>query len=290
MTQITQLMFVRKLNAPNDELVNSIISAITARAIEKHYKIITEHQVGLSEPTLLIISVGGDGTMLYAMRLAAKHHCLCTGFHAGHLGFLNDFGSDTSLEESIDVLFDIIQDSAKIHLHTEERSSISVLGINDIPVQPHDALALNEIALSRIYSDQILQYTLNINGRNVGTHRANGVLISTPTGSTAYALSAGGAVVYPNAEIIQIVPVAPNTLSSRPLIIPMYVKDGYPTTIKVTIHDSDNSIRVDGTKTAYGDSIKSIVMQPVLKTRILHSPTWNFFNTLTNKLGWYSRS
>lgn len=290
MTQITQIMFVRKLNAPNDELVNSIIGAITARAVEKHYKIISQCDLGLAAPTTLIISVGGDGTMLFAMRLAARHHCVCTGFHAGHLGFLNDFGSDTSLEGSIDSLFDIIQDSDKLRMHTEERSSISILGINDKIVQPHEALALNEIALSRIYSDQILKYTLNINGRNVGTHRANGVLISTPTGSTAYALSAGGAVVYPNAEVIQIVPVAPNTLSSRPLIIPMYAKDNYPTTIKVTIHDADNSIRVDGTKAPYGDKIETIVMQPVLKTRVLHSPSWNFFNTLTNKLGWYSHS
>lgn len=291
MPLITKILFVRKLNAPTNEQVSNIIQAISMRAIAGGIEIVDESSITLAEPTLLIVSVGGDGTMLYAMRLAAKHHCLCTGFHAGHLGFLNDFASDEDINGAVDTLFDVLGDTWKMHTYTEERMSISVLSMNGFPMEPSKSLALNEVAVSRVYSDQLLEYTLNINGQNVGTHRANSILISTPTGSTAYALSAGGAIVYPSSSVLQLVPVAPNTLSSRPLIIPMFTQDNYPTTISISIHGGDASVRVDGTKPTFnGDEITQLVMQPVLATRILHSPKWNFYNTLTNKLGWFNGS
>lgn len=297
MTQLTKILFIRKLNAPDSDRVDKIIQRISIGAMSyATFEIIQEFHLPLYKTCqdVLIISVGGDGTMLYAMRLAAQYNSVCTGFHAGKLGFLNDFGAETDeeLESSVEKLLSIIRNfSQDYSSNIETRTSIQIKAINGITIQETiPPIAFNEISISRLYSDQMVDYDLYIDGLLAGNHKANSLLVSVPNGSTAYAMSAGGAIIYPTAEVIQLVPVAPATLSSRPLIIPM---DNHtlnaPTTIQVVVNGPpDTSIRIDGNKISqYDQPITSLTIQKSNKAKILHSNQWNFFTTLTTKLGWY---
>ena len=287
---LNHICFVRKLNAPDTPEVNNLIERITVLAEQYNIKIVNERQ--LVPHDTLIISVGGDGTMLHAMRLSANAMVVCTGFHAGNLGFLNDFSAVNNVTQSINALFDMLTDRTLYEANLESRTALRVSLFNDIEVNTVDfPISFNDIAVSRMSSDQILEYELLVNGDSIGTHKANSILVSTPTGSTAYSLSAGGSIILPTANVIQIVPVAPNTLASRPLIIPDRQDDGTPVEIIVRPKPSIEytSLRIDGRKPMITnvDQIYEVrITMNSMKARILHNPNWNFFNTLATKLGW----
>jgi NAD+ kinase len=148
---------------------------------------------------------------------------------------------------------------------------------------------MNEVSIANSQSDSAVEYHLRINQHYAGLHRANSVVISTPTGSTAYALSAGGAIVYPSLSVVEIVPVAPLTMASRPIIV------SGDATIEVEARIRDGgSISARGDGLLFGNyvtdtsemSVKFTVSVHPNKARLLHAPDWNFFEVLTNKLGW----
>ena len=288
MNAIDNIYFVRKLNAPDNPIVHDLIAAITIKAAEHGINIIPtlpEDVLELRNLKTLVISVGGDGTMLQAMRISSKYSCACTGFHAGKLGFLNDFSATTNIDDSIHQLFQLLTDQVIFYSYLENRIPIRVSLLNNVRSTINPPLSFNEVAISRLYSDQILEYDLCIDGEYLGTHRSNSLLISTPTGSTAYSLSAGGSIILPHAEVLQIVPVAPNTLASRPLIIP--IRHGHNLVqVDVKPLNIDAAMRIDGMKIELHEQLTSITVEAGPVATILHNPKWSFFNTLATKLGW----
>ena len=147
----------------------------------------------------MLVVVGGDGTILKVAALCAIHNVPILGINLGTMGFLTEFE-----QECVPKLGDII---AKKKYEVDKRTLLSV----------QDALALNEVAVIR--KDGLLKVTVSIGGRAGDTYNSDGFLVSTPTGSTAYSLSCGGAIIDPNAPVISLTPINAFSLYSRPVVV-----------------------------------------------------------------------
>lgn len=225
----------------------------------------------------LIIAVGGDGTMLQAMKLAAKYDATAYGINLGNLGFLTE---ETYKAGLIDLLASAIPYLLEAHPNSfkvEHRSIISLMGTNRI--------AVNEFSIFREEPDSMVYYNIIVDGMNAGFHRANSLLISTPTGSTAYSLSAGGALLIPNLNVMQIVPVAPFTLTSRPILV------SGNSTIELkawggNVQVKSDGATIDGKRNATKQKPYNASFTSDKSAKVLTRHNQQFFSKLTQKLGW----
>jgi NAD+ kinase len=187
---------------------------------------------------------------------------------------LADFSSDKVIET--------LQSAWNDRLQCDERSVLKAL-INDT-----EYYALNDFVISCTLSDTTMQYSLMVHDGFAGNHLANGVIISTATGSTAYALSVGGAIIMPSLDVMQVVPIAAQTLTSRPLI----VSGSGGVSIKFqNIEDRPVTVRADGNPIDVEFNQKNVFGFVDIKTsnyvvKLLHHHSWNHFDILTQKLGW----
>lgn len=272
----TSVHIVRKLNDPDSTKVNRAIEVITS-AIPPNVKILKDSYDCKSNT--LIIAVGGDGTMLHAMRIAAETRSSVIGVNLGRVGFLTDFSvDDTNSVRTF--LINLFNGNASMYIEGRVMVRATIAG------QIWDAVAGNEVSISREESDSMINYRLTIDGVSAGIHRANSILVSTPTGSTAYSLSAGGALMMPNMRALQLVPVAPLTLTSRPIIVDANAR------IDLDVWGGALALRADG---QFGkvDGIytedrpcKVTIKRTPFDVQVLHNSDWNFFDVLTSKLGW----
>ena len=157
----------------------------------------------------LVVAIGGDGTMLHAARLASPHSVPVLGVNRGRLGFLADIGSQDVRDRLDEILGGrFVQDRRAMLAATltSARSSLSGLALNDVVVQ-------------KWQTGRTLDFETWIDGRYVNTHRADGLVVATATGSTAYALSCGGPILYPELDALVLAPICPHTLSDRPIVI-----------------------------------------------------------------------
>lgn len=280
-----KIFIVPKINETNLELIGIVCKAI--RTAAENTNVITA-QVFTNEEVdseTLIIAVGGDGTMLSAMRIAAEKGAIATGINLGNVGFLTDIGFDRNDSfarvKLTNDLIEIFEDPESYTIENRMSLTATRNQNGDFFCENH---MFNEFVISNTYSDEIINYHLSIDGVDAGNHRANAIIIGTPTGSTAYTLSNGGALLYPSMNVIQIVPVAPLSLTSRPIIVP-----GSSTiTIDVTT-DKTLTLRGDGQRLRVFPDQEPVTLGFIkypLDTRILHPKGWNFFDMLTNKLGW----
>lgn len=265
---------VPKLNSEHDPKVQAVLEVIrkTAKQMGSHEVTIVDIR-----PNTLIIAIGGDGTMLEAMRVSARTGATAIGVNLGRIGFLTEVDNQRQLAHTIAAAFLLRTDT-----FVEERILLETSVGN--------ALAVNEVSVSQLYADSMITYQLRVGNVNAGIHRANGILIATPTGSTAYSLSVGGALMMPDMKAIQIVPVAPSTMTSRPIIVPSR------TPVELLVWGGDVTVRTDGqiVDTAQeGDKVPTrdnpyrLTIAPYKHTaNILHFDGWNFFDVLTEKLGW----
>lgn len=274
-TQFNSIFVVPKLNAAEDPTILKVTGLILTTASRLNVEVLLTSPEVKSDT--LVIAVGGDGTMLEAMRVAARADATAIGVNLGRIGFLTDISVQEHLTHAIAAAILRLTDT-----FIEER----------LLLEPSfgNMLAINEVSISQLYADAMITYRLIIGEVDAGVHRANGLLISTPTGSTAYSLSVGGALMLPEMDAIQIVPVAPSTMTSRPIIVPS------TTSIKLQVWGGDVTVRADGqilgSATIAGrsptkaDPYKVTVKPYERKAKILHFSGWNFFDVLTEKLGW----
>lgn len=232
----------------------------------------------LGEVCDLVIVVGGDGSMLGAARALVSHATPVLGINRGNLGFLTDITPE-NLEEQVD---EVLQGNYL----TEQRFLLDLeVRRDDIPMGQGDAL--NDIVLHPGKSTRMISFELYIDGQYVYRVKADGLIISTPTGSTAYALSAGGPIMHPRLDAIVIVPMYPHTLSSRPIVI------GADAEIKIIIaSDMDiyPLVSCDGQNhltCAPGDTLH--IKRKAQKLRLLHPFEHNFYQVCRDKLGWENR-
>ena len=168
-----------------------------------------------SQPMDLIITLGGDGTLLHTARLAALLGAPILGINFGHLGFLTNSSQHGVIPLLADALADEICREERINLHI----TVECEGDDEQPAnEPRDFFALNDIAIARGAMGHIVDFSLEVSGDLVAHLRGDGVIVSTATGSTAYALSAGGPLVGPSHRGMIIAPLAPHTFKSRSIV------------------------------------------------------------------------
>lgn len=234
--------------------------------------------VGLGKACDLAIVVGGDGNMLGAARVLARFDVAVLGVNRGNLGFLTDLSPENFEQPLTDVLHG--------NFVTEKRNLL------EISVHRHGTIkssnsAVNEAVLHADKVAHMIEFEAYINNEFVYSQRSDGLIISTPTGSTAYSLSGGGPILSPDLDAMSLVPMFPHTLSSRPLV----VSGNSEICLKVAdTNDAHLQISCDShviLAVMPGDDI--YIRKHPAPLRLVHPPGYSYFHVLRNKLGWGSK-
>lgn len=223
----------------------------------------------------LIISIGGDGAMLYAGNIAARFDVPLLGINRGRLGFLADVGPEQMLDSLDHVLAGNYSADSRLLL----AARVQKPGGEAI-----EALALNDVVLQRRESGRMVDIVTKVAGKYVNTHSGDGLIVATPTGSTAYALSCGGPIIEPHLDAVVIVPVCPHTLTDRPIVI----SAGQEIEIRVLERrDTKAEVSVDGrTIDEISPEDTLTIRSAEQRIRLIHPPGLDFFEILRNKLFW----
>ena len=280
------------------EAVQKLFDALTAFGIEplidrpffdylkdEMHVSIPEHQLITDDgfEADFAVSMGGDGTFLTtAMRVGEKQIPIL-GINTGRLGFLADFSLDDimqtlqNLQEGLlrKELCNVLQVVSK---GQGARSKEQGAGLQGYP------FALNEVAVLKHDSSSMISIRVDLDGEYLTTYQADGLVINTPTGSTAYALSVGGSVMLPGSQIIGLVPVAPHGLTVRPLILP----DNLDITLTVESRSHNFLVAIDGRSESLQDTTRLTIRKAPYQVTVLKRPDTTFLHTLRSKLLWGS--
>ncbi len=191
----------RKLNVALEETAAGLFTSAQARSLSA---------AAIGVEIDLAIVVGGDGTMLHVARQLAVHRVPLIGINLGRLGFLTDIPKDSMLERLAKVLDGDFRSEERILLKVELLREGRVV---------HTASALNDVVVNKGQLARLIEFEVLVDGEFVSSTRADGIIVATPTGSTAYALSAGGPILHPTLPALALVPICPHTLSNRPVAI-----------------------------------------------------------------------
>jgi NAD+ kinase len=223
----------------------------------------------------LIIAVGGDGTMLYAASLVNDLDVPLLGVNRGRLGFL----ADVSPAATLDVLDQILEGNYSIESRLRLKATLATQGGTE-----KSAVGLNDVVLQRRNTGRMLDFDAHIAGRYVNTHMGDGLIVATPTGSTAYALSCGGPIIEPQLDAIVMVPICPHTLSDRPVVIPA------AHSVEVSLRereDTNAEITVDGH--FLGELLPTdrlTISSDATRISLIHPPGYDYYEILRSKLHW----
>lgn len=223
----------------------------------------------------LVIVIGGDGTMLNAARSLVRYEIPLLGINLGRLGFLADISPDEMIAKLDEILAGEYLVEERIMLH-------ALIGREGEAASASDAL--NEVALHKWNTARMIEFDVCIDGRFVNTHRSDGIVLSTPTGSTAYALSSGGPILHPAMNAIVLVPICPHTMSNRPIVvsgdscIEIIIKDGHQAYSQVTCDGQINLSLISG------DLIK--IHKKDKPIQLIHPVSHDHYELLRAKLRW----
>jgi len=226
----------------------------------------------------LVIVVGGDGSMLKVANSLAAQNLPVVGINRGRLGFLTDI----SPEELEQVLGQVLDGKYK-----EESRFLLNVSIARDGKKENIGCALNDVVLHPGIAAQMIEFSLFIDEEFVYQQASDGLIVATPTGSTAYSMSAGGPIMHPKLDAVVLVPMYPHSLSSRPVVI-----DGQ-SEVKIVVGDRHNmmpQVSCDGSveyTAEAGDQIH--VSKKAEKLRLLHPVEYNYYATCLSKLGWSHR-
>ena len=220
----------------------------------------------------MVLSMGGDGTFLRAASYVGNKNIPILGINTGRLGFL----ADVSPEEMEDTFKDIYNHNYKV----EDRSVLQVIS-NGQPLKGYPC-GLNEIAVLKRDSSSMITIHTSINGAYLTTYQADGLVIATPTGSTAYSLSIGGPVIVPHSNTIAITPVAPHSLNVRPIVI----NDDWEITLDVESRSHNFLVAIDGRSETCREGTRLIIRKADYNIKVVKRPNHVFFHTLRDKMMW----
>ena len=220
-----------------------------------------------------ILVFGGDGTMLRVARVVAGNDVAILGVNVGHLGFLTSV-APAALEETLGLLGQgrfSLDERALLEATVQRSAHVSV------------ETALNDLVLSRGAASRLIELEVAVNDEIVTRYRCDGLIVSSPTGSTAYSVSAGGSVVSPDAEVLVLTPICPHTLSIRPIVVSL------ASTVRVRlcrVH-GEVSLSADGqVQSALGAGDTVEVRRSRRSIRLIRPEGSSFFATLRTKFGW----
>jgi NAD+ kinase len=222
----------------------------------------------------LVLVVGGDGTMLGIGRQLACHGVPLIGINQGRLGFITDIPLDQYRATLAPMLNGEYEEDHRSLMHAQVMRDGQCV---------FDALAMNDVVVNRGATSGMVELRVEVDGNFVANQRADGLIVASPTGSTAYSLSAGGPLLHPSTPGWVLVPIAPHTLSNRPIVLP----DASEIAIEL-VSGRDASANFDMQSLASllrGDRI--VVKRSQHRVRFLHPRGWTYFDTLRKKLHWY---
>ena len=246
----------------------------TARNMDNHnIEVITRHEIG--KRCDLAVTVGGDGTLLDAARGLVDFEVPILGINLGRLGFLVDISPNEMSERIIEILNGDFEEEHRIILNTS-------IEHGDNPTNASDAF--NDVVIHKWEVARMIETETYINGKFLNSMRSDGLIVSTPTGSTAYALSGGGPILEPDMDAMVLVPICPHTMSYRPIVIAgdsvieIIVKENQNSHAQVTCDGQINLGVVSGDKISIRKKNKVV--------RLIHPRQHNHYEILRAKLHW----
>jgi len=249
-----------------------VVDSLTAEHLKPHdYSVMALD--AMEDVVDLAIVLGGDGTMLNIARTLAPLGIPLVGVNQGRLGFLTDISLDT-MQQTIAAMLGG-------NFVIEQRMLLATCILRD-GVQVFNSLAFNEVVLHRGNASSMVEFEVRIDGEYLYLQRADGLIVATPTGSTAYALSAGGPILHPSLDLIVLVPVCPHTLSNRPIVVKS------ESLLEILPHRISDA-RVHFDSHAYFDlqeNDKVVVSRHKQPACLLHPVGHSYYHTLREKLFW----
>ena len=225
----------------------------------------------------LAIAVGGDGTLLALARSVASHHVPLVGVNLGHLGFLTDIPAESLVPMMTSLLDGEYTEEFRFLLDAEIRRGEKSI---------FKTVAFNDVVFSRGAMGTMIEFAVEVNGEFIYSLRADGIIVNTPTGSTAYALSSGGPILQPGLAAISLVPISPHTLSNRPIAI------SNESEVRIRLIRGVNA-RVNFDVQAFFDPEPDdvvIIKAHKNRLRLLHPVGYSYFSMLRSKLHWNERN
>ena len=262
-------------NRNNVELVieEKFLNILYAEGIvEKKYNTFASHK-DLDSSFDILISIGGDGTILRAVTFVRDSGIPILGVNAGRLGFLAKVQKD-NIESFLQVVLEKKYSiSERTLLSMECSPSTTEIDIN---------FAMNEVSVNRKDTTSMITIETYLNGEYLSSYWADGLIISTPTGSTGYSLSCGGPILTPDVKALVITPIAPHNLTARPLVIP----DDTEIKLKVTGREEQYLVSLDSKITFISNNSELIIKKTPFKINMVEIAEETFLKTLRNKLLW----
>ncbi|HEY0563330.1 MAG TPA: NAD(+) kinase [Methylophilus sp.] len=274
------------MNPADLQLMQDELAQLVAHLQSRHINVIIETQTaqhaqlsGFATASLdtigqqvdLVVVMGGDGTMLSVARTLMANQVPLVGINRGRLGFLTDLRTEDMLVEIDKILAGEYQTEKRMMLDASVHRAGQCI---------HQGVALNDVVVKSAL--RLIELDVEINGQFVSKQRADGLILSSPTGTTAYALSAGGPILHPDLNAISLVPISPHTLSNRPITVTS------ASICEVTVmHADDAQLSFDGQfqqTLNSGDTIR--VQRAAQDILLLHPKQYCYFDMLRNKLNW----
>ncbi|MGG7054838.1 NAD kinase [Nitrosomonas sp. ANs5] len=251
---------------------NVVLDVLTAAHIEDlAYPALTLEQIGKQAD--LAVVIGGDGTMLNIARALVSYNVPLIGVNQGRLGFLTDL--------TVDTMYDTLATMLEGQYVVENRTLLATEVMRNEECV-YKELAFNDVVLHRGVSSGMIEFEVRINDEYVYSLRSDGLIVASPTGSTAYALSAGGPILHPGLDLITLVPVCPHTLSNRPIVV------GADAVVDIKVHyTTETKIYADSHSWFdLGEHDRVVVRRYPETVRLMHSIHYSHYRMLREKLGW----
>jgi len=263
------------MRALAEYLSTAEIQVLAANTLQLELPVTRMDEGQLCERADLVIAIGGDGTMLYAGRLARETETPILGVNRGRLGFLADVTPDEMIASVGQVLTGNYSRDSRLLLEAR---------LQKVSGEVTTEFGLNDVVLKRRETGRMVDFSTYVDGDFVNTHSGDGMIVATPTGSTAYALSCGGPIISPQLNAVVVVPVCPHTLTDRPIVIPANQS------IEVRLLERDETraaVSVDGL--TMGDirpGDKLTISAAGKRLTLIHPPGYDFYGILRSKLFW----
>ncbi len=290
--QHSQFKTIGIIGKPSDPGIANTLNSLYQFLVRRHFSVIIDEKStrfinqtdisafpieNLGQHSDIVIAVGGDGTFLSAARAIVNDGIPLIGVNLGRLGFLVDI-SPEQLSSKLDKIL-------HGHFRQEQRSLLRAKIIRNKRVI-HEQTAFNEVVVHRWVTPSMIEIITTVNGVYLNTQRSDGLIISTPTGSTAYSLSAGGPVIHPSLKALVLVPLNPHTLSNRPVVIDdnSEIEICFSQTKQINALVTCDHLEIP--EVLISDKI--LIKKEAKSINILHPEDHDFFHTLREKLNWSS--
>ncbi|TVZ07686.1 NAD+ kinase [Cellulophaga sp. RHA_52] len=270
---VCELLSELKLHNANISFEKDFYNFVTASKEIEDFSIFTENS-GLDASFDMFVSFGGDGTILRAITFVKDLGIPIVGVNTGRLGFLSTFKKEDVKK--------VVQEFVAKDYTIVDRSLVAVTSNVNIPEFNAINFALNEVTVSRKDTTSMITVETSLNNEYLNSYWADGLIVSTPTGSTGYSLSCGGPVITPTAKSLVITPIAPHNLNARPLVI----SDNTVVKLKVSGREKNHLLSLDSRIVTLENGTEITVKKAGFTVKLIEYTSESFLKTLRNKLLW----